>query len=80
MNKYVYWGYLTFQNVASLNILVHDAINLLYHTILLFSIIATVTNTNTGNNLETNLYIESMMISFYPVVMDSIGPPEIKEW
>ena len=71
---------LTFQNVASLNILVHDAINLLYHTILLFSIIATVTNTNTGNNLETNLYIESMMISFYPVVMDSIGPPEIKEW
>ena len=71
---------LMFQNVASLNILVHDAINLLYHTILLFSIIATVTNTNTGNNLETNLYIESMMISFYPVVMDSIGPPEIKEW
>ena len=44
---------------------------------LLFSIV--VTNTNTGNNLKTHLYIESMVISFYPVVMHSIGPPEIKE-
>ena len=48
-----------------------------YHIMLLFSII--VTNTNTGNNLKTHLYIESMVISFYPVVMHSIGPPEIKE-